>query len=354
MRQVVRHCALLVCVLLLGCAQPGLKVMRYHSESDPAINRVWPLPPEVPRYRYAGQLTGEANFALADRSEPSTGVRFFRWLVGLDAPQVRPRVLVRPQSGAVDSLRGRVYVTDQGRAAVFLFDERAGELDIWEQADGGEAFVSPVGVALGLNGEILVTDSELKRVIRLDPQGQPLGSFGRGLLQRPTGIASSPEGQVFVADTGNHDIKIFDAAGELIGSIGQVGTEPGEFNGPTHLTYAHGLLAVSDTLNARVQLLTTAGEPVRSIGQRGLYVGNLTRPKGVTMDSEGNLYIIESYYDHLLIFNLNGDYLLPIGGNGSRIGQFYLPAGVWSDQQDRIYIADMFNARVIILQYLGG
>jgi len=349
-----RHAVVLLCMLILSCTQPGPKVMRYQSEVNLAGDQVWPPLPEIPRYRYAGQLTGEDNFSFTEDNKPGAGERFFRWLVGLGTSPLQPKVLVRPQSGIVDSTRDRVYVTDQGRAAVFVFDERAGELNIWDQADGGAAFLSPVGVALGQDGNILVTDSELKRVIRLDQQGQPLGSFGAGILQRPTGIAIAPQGHIFVADTASHDIKIFDAAGELRGTIGQAGIEPGEFNGPTHLTYAHGLLAVSDTLNARVQLLTASGEPVRSIGRRGLYVGNLTRPKGVTMDSEGNLYIIESYYDHLLIFSPSGEYLLPIGGNGVQIGQFYLPAGVWSDPQDRIYIADMFNARVVVLQYLGG
>jgi hypothetical protein len=63
--------------------------------------------------------------------------------------------------------------------------------------------------------------------------------------------------------------------------------------------------------------------------------------------------VIESFHDHLLVYNANGEFLLPIGGTGNGVGQFYLPAGVWSDNKDRIYIADMFNGRVIILQYLG-
>ena len=349
-----RYYILLACLLLLGCAPPVPQIMRYQIEPDQAAGRVWPPLPEVPRYRYAGQLIGETNFGPSEQSEPGAGTRFFRWLVGLDAPSVRPRLLVRPQSGAVDPVRQRVYVTDQGRAAVFVFDERDGALDIWEQADGGAAFLSPVGVALGPAGEILVTDADLKRVVRLDQQGRALGSIGAGILQRPTGIARSPDGRIFVADTASHDIKVFAADGELIDTLGGPGNAPGEFNGPTHLAYDNGLLAVSDTLNARVQLLSETGVPVRSIGRRGLYVGNLTRPKGVALDSDGNVYIVESYYDHLLIFSPNGDFLLPIGGNGSRVGQFYLPAGAWSDPQDRIYIADMFNARVVVLQYLGG
>ena len=87
---------------------------------------------------------------------------------------------------------------------------------------------------------------------------------------------------------------------------------------------------------------------------KGTYVGNMVRPKGVAVDSDGNIYVVESYHDHLLIYDSEGRFLLPIGGNGTNIGQFFLPAGAWSDSDDRIFVADMFNGRVVIFQFVGG
>ncbi|MDD5316396.1 MAG: SBBP repeat-containing protein, partial [Candidatus Cloacimonetes bacterium] len=89
-------------------------------------------------------------------------------------------------------------------------------------------------------------------------------------------------------------------------------------------------------------------------GERGLYLGNLVRPKGVAVDSEGNIYVVESLHDYLLVYNREGQLLLALGGTGGDIGQFYLPSGVWVDSRDRIFVADMFNARVMIFQFLGG
>ena len=82
--------------------------------------------------------------------------------------------------------------------------------------------------------------------------------------------------------------------------------------------------------------------------------GSITRPKGVTVDASGNIYVVESFYDNLLVFNSEGSFLMPIGGTGKAVGQFYLPAGVWSDSRGRIYVADMFNGRISIFQSLGG
>ncbi|MFO1352096.1 MAG: SBBP repeat-containing protein [Gammaproteobacteria bacterium] len=339
-------------LLLAACAQEP-QILRYDIGAEAA--RVWPEPPEIPRYRYAGQLTGEANFVAAEPHEPSAGGRFLRWLVGLGEHKIDPLVLLRPQGGIVDPSRQRTYVADVGRQAIFVFDGLQGRLEIWDQAEPHRGFRSPVGVALAEAGGILVTDSELARVFHLDSQGNPLGSFGAGVLTRPTGIARDAGTQrIYVADTAAHDIKVFDNQGNLLQHIGGPGVEPGRFNAPTHLAFAGGRLYVSDTLNARVQVLDAEGQPLREIGKRGLYVGNLTRPKGVTVDTDGNIYVVESYYDHLLVFDGHGELLLPIGGTGKAIGQFYLPAGVWSDAQDRIYVADMFNGRVIILQYLGA
>lgn len=342
-------------VLLLACAQVPYE-MRYYPETGHSTEaRFWPQLPEVPRYQYAGQLIGEQNFGPAERSEPGAGEKLFNWLVGIGiGQQYRPRVLVRPQAGMIDE-EGRIYVTDIGRQAVFVFDVIQNRLLVWTQADEGDVFADPIGIVAGEKGEILVADATLHRVVRLQADGEAVGSFGANILQRPTGITRDPvTRQTFVVDTQAHDIKVFDDAGRFVRSLGGPGTAPGEFNAPTHIHVTAGRLYVTDTLNTRVQILGLDGEPVSIIGKRGLYLGNFTRPKGVTVDNDGNVYVVESYYDHLLVFNRNGDFMLPIGGTGAAIGKFFLPAGAWSDERGRIFVADMYNGRVVILQYLGG
>jgi DNA-binding beta-propeller fold protein YncE len=346
---------LALAALLGGCAEMPTEMRSVPSGREGLVGRVWPPPPEVPRYRYAGELLGEENFGPAERTEPGTGARLLRWIVGLgDGLRREPQELTRPQSGAVDAA-GRIYVSDAGRGAVFVFDAAEGKLHVWQAADRVSEMGTPVGIAPGRDGEILVADAGLGRVLRLGADGEPRGSFGAGTLGRPTGLARDPRtGEVYVVDTQAHDIKVFDDAGRLLRRIGRRGSAPGQFNGPTHLALADGRLYVADTLNARVQVLSPQGEPLQTIGRRGLYRGNLTRPKGVAVDGDGNVYVVESYFDHLLVFDPGGRFLLPIGGTGARIGQFYLPAGAWSDGRGRIFVADMFNGRVVMFDYLGG
>ena len=345
---------LVASMLLLSCAQAP-KQMSYFVEDPVQFSEVlWPDLPEVPRYRYAGQLLGEKNFITPEGEEPGALASVWKWIAGIgddaDAPD---RSLVRPQSGMV--LGSRIFVTDVGRGAVFVFDKTNGELLIWSEADRGNSLISPIGITTGAAQSILVADSELKRVLRYSANGDVLGSFGEGLLTRPTGLVRDPVNQrIYVVDTPEHNIKVFDDQGDLVDVIGHRGSGPGEFNAPTHIALSANRLFVTDTLNARVQVLALDGEPASMIGRRGLYLGNLTRPKGVTIDADGNVYIVESYYDHLLIFDRQGRFLLPIGGTGNAIGQFFLPSGVWNDDLGRIYVADMYNGRVMILQFLGG
>ncbi len=340
----------LVCfgAVLTGCATTK---PNFVYEASPA-SLVWPQPPETPRFRYVGQLTGEDNFPV-DRMSESAPVRFLKWVAGVFTGPRQPRILQRPQGVVVDQ-DGRVIVTDVSKQAVCVFDPVAGQFREFEFAAEFLRFLTPIAVAVGEQGELLVTDSSHGEVFRLDRDGEPKGRFGKDHLTHPTGIARDPAtGRLYVSDTREHAIKIFEADGRFVAQFGEHGETPGKLNSPTHLSFTGGQLFVADTLNSRIQIFGPAGKFVSTFGERGIFVGNLPRPKGVAAAENGLIYVVESYYDHLLVFNSKGEFLLPIGGEGPAPGQFYLPAGVWVDSRNWVYIADMFNGRVVVLEFLG-
>ena len=223
-----------VCVMVSACASQPVE---FHYNLS-GTERVWPGAPETPRYKYVGQLLGEQNFETKSGGLAAFGTKVVKWIVGLgsSAPS-GPTELQRPQGVAVDD-QGRVYVSDISRQAVFVFDIDKGHLDVWQMADKDTRFKSPVGIAIGADGHILVADADLHKVYRLDANGKPAGTIGAGVLQRPTGVARDPAtGRVYVADTWAHHIQVFDANGKLIKTIGGPGVEPGQFNRPTYLIY---------------------------------------------------------------------------------------------------------------------
>lgn len=362
MRPVERLAGLAATALLLavlsGCASaptPGLfttEVAGFDTKTPvyfpPHIDE------EVPRYRYLGQLIGDDNF-IKERAK--TGFyRVLEWVTGAIFGEATPRALQRPQSGAV-GIDGRIFITDVGHAAVFVFDPAAGLLQVWEQADESRRFESPIGIAVTPAGDLFVADSALGIVAHLAADGTPMAALGQGVLARPTGVAYDPERrELHVADTGNHQIVVFDMEGHSVRRrIGQRGDAGTGLNYPTFVALRGGELYVSDTMNARIVVYdAVSGRMRRQIGERGNYVGQMVRPKGVALDSEKNVYSVESFHDYLLVYDATGRFLLPIGGTGATAGSFFLPSGIWVDSFDRVYIADVFNGRVSMLQYLGG
>lgn len=359
---------LLAIVVMTGCASSRTPdVLDFgngpvvNAEGWREIRQVtWPSldSGERARYQYAGELYGEENFHPPKGAKKTIGqgiATAFYWLVGLIVGDAAPVILQRPQSGVVDLVGQRILITDTGRQAVYVFDQKKGRLDLWENATSLSRFISPAGIALGAASDVYVSDAELGYVTRLDDRGKSIGVIGKGELKRPIGLVFDvATQQLYVADAYAHDIKVFDPDGRLLRTLGARGVASGEFNFPTYLALAQGELYVTDTMNSRVQVLDAiTGQSKLTIGERGLNMGNLVRPKGVAVDGEGNIYIIESYHDYLLVFNRKGEFLIPIGGTGGEIGQFYLPTSVWTDASNRIFVADMFNGRVAIFQFLG-
>lgn len=80
---------------------------------------VWPPEPDVPRYRYLGELFGEPNFVKNNQAE-GTMQTVFKWLVGL-YEDYQPVMLRRPQHGAVAD-DGRIYVADSEAHDIKVFD----------------------------------------------------------------------------------------------------------------------------------------------------------------------------------------------------------------------------------------
>jgi DNA-binding beta-propeller fold protein YncE len=239
---------------------------------------------------------------------------------------------------------------------VFVFDTVEGEARVLRYADGIVQFKSPAGLAPLPDGTILVSDAAGGFVARIDAMGKTFSAIGRSVLKRPTGIIYDPsQKRIVVADADASALFVFDLEGRLLTTFGRFGAGTGEFNRPTYMAIWKNELYVSDTFNSRIQVLDLdSGSPIRTIGSRGMYVGQLSIPKGIALDSEGNLYVIESRHDHLLVFDRQGQFLLPIGGTGYGSGNFYLPAGLWIDPGNRVYVADMYNGRVVTYLYLGG
>jgi len=284
---------------------------------------------------------------------------FWKKLVDVVAGEPDYKRMVRPYGVAVDS-HGRVIVTDPGMGGIHVFDTEQHKYKFLERKDKGkDAMQMPQCVALDASDNIYVTDSLAGKVFVFEPGGKYKGVFGslrggEGYFKRPTGIAIDRETkQIYVSDTLRDRVYILDSNGQVLKSFGQHGEKNGEFNLPTELMIRNGIVAVVDAMNFRIQTFDRQGNFQSAFGNLGDSEEALFRPKGIALDSENHIYLVEGLSGTVQVFDREGQLLYFFGRRGRGPGEFQLPTGLFIDQSDRVYVVDSYNRRVQVFQYHG-
>lgn len=323
--------------LTTGCQAPLKPVFPVHN---PPI--FWPPPPDTPRIRYIGELTGEASLGVQPRGLEVLGEIF-------TGP--KPKIAFStPTAVAVrDDL---VFVADGQAQAVYRMDLTERTFSAIRQA-GGKNMEWPIDLAIH-GDSLLVADSKRAAIFVYGLDGRYRMSIGEGELTRPGSIAvDEAGGDLWVVDCAAHDCKVFDPAGHVRRRIGKRGPASGEFNFPVGVAvHRETGVAVADSMNFRVQLFGLDGSPRLSFGQKGDAAGDFSLPRDLAMDSAGHLYVLDNQFENVQIFDRGGRLLMALGQEGRGPGEFYLPAGISIDRQDRIWIADTYNRRVQVFQFL--
>ncbi len=327
-----------LCVAAPGCARPEGQV--FEPLAKPMV---WPAPPEEPRIRLVGAISGSGDLKAAQ-----SGMEVFKEMIRGRRGEI---AMTSPHSIAV-APGPKLGVTDVGQAAVHIIDlERRTHVLVSGVED--ELFETPIGVCWAGN-RLFVTDAGRQEVFELDASGGFHNRFGATELKRPVGIAYvATRDQLYVVDGGAHDIAVFGLDGGLVRRMGGHGTEPGEFNYPSHICWDGGdRIAVADSANFRVQILDLDGQCITVFGTKGDAAGNFALPKGVAFDSDHHVYVVDSQFENVQIFTQEGQLLLAFGREGSGLGRFALPAGLAIDKQDEIWVADSANHRIQVFDYL--
>jgi sugar lactone lactonase YvrE len=322
-------------ILLTGCAKST-------NVSEQVIELVWPNPPDDPRIRFVRTLSSIDEFGKSGS-----------WVDRVFG-EGKSSILAKPY-GVTTDLSGKVYVTDSGQGAVWVFDEENAEVRLLGISGQGK-LVEPIGVAVdNTQGIVFVSDVRLQRVFGYDPEGELAVAIGKqGEFDNPSGLAVDESGgRLYVADPRNHRIRVYGTSdGEFLFEFGQRGSEEGEMNFPTNLFVSNRKLYITDTGNFRIQIFDLDGNYLGGFGKVGDSPGQLARPKGVAVDKDGHIYIVDAAFDNFQIFDEEGRLYLFVGSAGHRPGYFWLPAGIHIDHRDRIYVADSYNRRIQVFQYL--
>lgn len=314
-------------------------------EVEPTI--VFPSHPEEPKIVYLATYRGGAT------EEKTSALDTF---LGETKATKKESNIVKPYGVGLQN--GKVYAVDTGTDMVFVIDEKSKDLKFIGNSASGK-LAGPIGIAFDKDKNVFVSDSKEKRINIYDTNGTLKSVIGDRLdFSNPTGIAIDKNlNRLYVVDTKAHQLKAYDIATKKhIYTVGKRGVEDAEFNFPTNVAVdqRNGNVVVVDTQNFRVQIFDKEGKFITKFGNVGNKPGTFARPKGVGIDSEGNIYVADSAFNNVQIFSEYGkDLLMFFGGGGLEPTRFRLITGIYIDEEDKMAIADGFSGRVQTFQYVS-
>lgn len=262
--------------------------------------------------------------------------------------------------------------------------------------DGGPADQAllnfPTAVAVDRAGHLYIADTLNHRVRRVDAVtgvittvaglGLPRCSGDGGLaveagLNEPAALAVSDGGVLYIADQSNNRVRAVDLATGMIRTVagtgtaayngdGMAATETG-LSGPGGLALAaDGTLFIADSFSGRIRAVDPVTGLIRTVaGDGGEYryqgpeeppSSSLSRPSGMALDEEGNIFFTDSD-NHLVrrwdrttkrIERVAGVGVANYGGDGgaARDASLSYPFGIVMDRAGHLLVADTFNHRI--------
>src|SRR5579871_1264998 len=261
--------------------------------------------------------------------------------------------------------------------------------------DGGTATSAelngPAAVAVDALGNLYIADSNNFRIRKVASGGIISTIAGNGVpgfsgdggsataaqLTSPTSIALDKSGRIYFADRANFRIRVISSSASIstIAGNGVAGYSgdggpalSAQFNSPSDIAVSSvsGATAiyVVDGGNARVRQISSNGI-VNTIVGNGIagYSGDqiaastaeLNFPRGIAVDSSGNIYISDAGNGRVRKVSANGT-ITTVAGNGvigfsgdgvsATQAALNYPAGLAVDRSGNLYIADTGNNRV--------
>ena len=197
------------------------------------------------------------------------------------------------------------------------------------------------GVTFYDQKNILVSDYDNSNIKMFTIQGQHVRTIDQGSTTfKPYGITISLDGHIYVCDVANDCVCVFDVNGKFLFSFGSRGSCDECFYFPEDLCFASdGYLYITDENNSRICVYDKDGKFIRKFT-------TTYKPWCIDATDCGHL-IVSSLESHkVMIYTTGGDLVHVFGGHGSELGQFSRPTGVSVDSDGLIYIADCGNHRI--------
>ena len=297
--------------------------------------------------------------------------------------------------GLVVDNAGNIFVTSYYRIRKVdpsgIITAVAGNGTYGFSGDGGPAtdasLAGPDGVVVDSAGNIFIADYYNNRIRKVDPNGIITTVAGNGnqgfsgdggpatdaSLYYPDGLAVDSAGNIFIAEFGNNRIRKVDPSG-IITTVAGNGTHGFSGDGgpatsaslfsPYEVAVdSAGNIFIGDTWNFRIRkvdpsgiITTVAGNGINGFsGDGGPATDASISPRGITVDSAGNIFIADFSSSRIRKVDSSGIITTVVGNGthgfsgdgGSAVNaNLNYPSDLAVDNAGNIFIADSGNYRI--------
>lgn len=285
--------------------------------------------------------------------------------------------LQEPAGVAVDAA-GNVYISDGATHCIYRFTPE-GKLaaEIGSEGKGPGQFIRPGALAVDGAGNLYVADTGNNRVQVLSPTGEFLRQVGSreefarffsladGYDVPLTGVAVDAVGNIYLTlsgsfyDISENALRKYSPAGKMLLEIrstleGDIDllpfTRPAAVavDGKGTVYLVHGANGVGKVIKIPFAGDTPLAEQAFQFGNLGKGKGELMHtPKGIAVDSRGNIYVADTFNNRVQVFDAQGEWLLMFHLKGTPYGELTGPTNLTLDKDGNLYVVDRGNARVL-------
>lgn len=332
------YLTLLVVVLgLISCVQhPNVAKKEQINEVKHVF---YPPFPASPKYQFLCTISNTNDIKVKES-------KFAEFVLGEEAKKGVP--IIKPYG--VKLFKDKLFICDM-KAGLFVLNLENGTFDIWRGEAPG-VLGRPVNIDIDTNGDVYIADIIRRQIIVLNQKGGFVKAYFVKSKFSPVDVAVTKD-KVFACDVRNHKIVVFDKTnGTVLYTIGKPGSGKGELFHPTNIKVVNNKLYVSETSNFRFQIFDLKGKSIATYGKIGTIPGTFARPKGIAVDKDGRIYVVDAAFENVQVFDKDFKLLLFFLNSGNCKGCINLPADIEISyeipQYFRKYIDKRFEAEYLL------
>ncbi|MDT8413365.1 MAG: hypothetical protein RQ875_12945 [Vicingaceae bacterium] len=210
--------------------------------------------------------------------------------------------------------KSKIYVADIGLPGINIIDLNKKTFNQFKPIHKDFSFV--LSMAIDENDDMYILDSKSMTVLIYDANGKYKETFKILENSKPTRIKIKGE-YIYIGDIGTGKINIYSKnTHQLINQLPKkdITTDNEAFLFmPMDFDLDDNYIYVLDAGAYKVKIFTYEGELVKVFGEHGNGYGLFIRPKTISVDKEGNIFVADSTTQLVQMFNKDGKPLMVFG-----------------------------------------